>query len=223
MSHANKMSFITLRYRSLVFTEADHVPRSTTTPVAPSRPKRISNGTTTASIQRSSSGPFDDRRQSIKLTVKAPPSKLREVMRPNEVEALQDTLGGGKVIDGPRSRRAAPPPARTMVRTADRPKYAEYGESDIEDDEEDDPEEEEDADGDEDEEVDDFSKLGAEPEGDSDEDEDMEDAPPPPPFKQHAPPKPPKITFKPARNDVQQPSAPKFVVTQPQVGQLKSV
>ena len=91
-----------------------------------------SNGRSRATVSRVAINPPEPQRQSLKLTVKAPPSKLREVMRANEVDSLQDTLGGGQVIDGPRSRRSAPPP-RVSTRQPDRPKYAEFGESDVED------------------------------------------------------------------------------------------
>jgi Ino eighty subunit 2 len=175
-----------------------------------SRSKRPLPGSATArtTIHRSASNSSDDRRQSLKLTVKAPPSKLREVMRANEVESLQDTLGGGQVIDGPRRRRVAAAAPRTSGR-APRSKYAEFEEDDIDDDEE----EEDDADGERDDE------LGIEPEGESeDEDEDVEmpDAP--------MPPKAPKITLKPpAKSAPKQMSNPRLVVTPANVGPVKSV
>jgi Ino eighty subunit 2 len=175
------------------------------------RSKRTSGGvpiTGRTTIQRSASNSSDDRRQSLKLTVKAPPSKLREVMRANELEALHDTLGGGQVIDGPRRRRAAAPP-RTSGRIR-RPKYAEYDEDDIEDDDEVQRDEEEE---------DDFTKIGAEAEGgtdDEEEDIEMPDAP--------MPPKPPKITLKaPAKTETKPPPNPKLIITPATVGPVKSV
>ena len=177
---------------------------------SPARAKRPSGGSPTdvrTTIQRSASNSSDDRRQSLKLTVKAAPSKLREVMRVNEVDSLQDTLGGGQVIDGPRRRRNQPPP-RVSAR-ARRTKYAEYGESDIDEDEDVEEREEED----------DFSKVGAEAEGgtdDENEDVEMEDAP--------FPPKPAKITLKPpAKVDTKSPPKPKLIITPANVGPVKSV
>ncbi len=174
------------------------------------RAKRTSGGSPSdvrTTIQRSASNSSDDRRQSLKLTVKAAPSKLREVMRANEVDSLQDTLGGGQVIDGPRRRRVQPPP-RVSGRSR-RPKYAEFGESDIDEDEDVEQQEEED----------DFSKVGAEAEGGTDEEEDdveMEDAP--------VPPKAPKITLKPpAKANTKSPPKPKLVVTPANVEPVKSV
>ena len=177
----------------------------------PARAKRTSGGSPNdvrTTIQRSASNSSDDRRQSLKLTVKAAPSKLREVMRANEIDSLQDTLGGGQVIDGPRRRRNQPPP-RVSARPR-RSKYAEYGESDMDEDE--DAEEQE-------EEEDDFSKVGAEAEGgtdDEEEDVEMEDAP--------VPPKPAKITLKPpAKAITKSPPKPKLIVTPADVGPVKSV
>ncbi|KIW77365.1 hypothetical protein Z517_09811 [Fonsecaea pedrosoi CBS 271.37] len=197
---------------------------------ASSRPRRsgasaVASNVSSATVQRGA-GSADDRRQSLKLTVKAPPSKLREVMRANEVESLHDTLGGGQVLDGPRSSRRSALTARASARGSRRPTYAEYGESDIEDEEDEDEDEEEDEDEDEDEQEEptDFDRLGAEPEGGTDdEDVEMEDAPPPPPpARRHLPPKPPKITLKPPANN--KPAAkPKLIVTPAKVGPLKSV
>ncbi|KAJ9614151.1 hypothetical protein H2200_002287 [Cladophialophora chaetospira] len=224
------MSFLSLYYRPRKKARANHVSRSSagTTP-ASSRPRRsgasaVSNNVSSATVQRGS-GTSDDRRQSLKLTVKAPPSKLREVMRANEVDSLHDVLGGGKVLDAPRSSRRSTLAARGATRTVSRSKYAEYGESDIED--EDDEEENDDDEEDDQEDVpNDFDELGAEPEGDTDdEDVEMEDAPPPPPpSKRQAAPKPPKITLKPpAKADSKQPAKPKLVVTPAKVGPVKSV
>lgn len=181
-----------------------------------------STRTSSASIQRASPGAVDDKRQSLKLTVKAAPSKLREVMRANEVDSLHDTLGGGQVLNGPRSRRSAAT-SRTSARTSDaRPKYAEYAESDIEDEEdeeEEDEEEEEEA-----EEINDFDELGAEAEGGTDEevDVDMEDEIIT--TKRQPAPKPPKITLKPpSKSEAKQGIKSKLVVTPANVGPLQSV
>lgn len=229
------MAFLTLYYRPLNKARANHVSRSSaaSTP-ASSRPRRsgpptASANVSSATVQRGS-GTSNDRRQSLKLTVKAPPSKLREVMRVNEADSLLDTLGGGKVLDGPRSSRRTTLAARVVSPAAQRSKYAEFGESDIEDDDEEDEDVEEEQDKDQEDAPNDFDELGAEPEGgtdDEDEDEDieMEDAPPPPPPpKRQAVPKPPKITLKPpAKTDPKQPTKPKLVVTPAKVGPLMSV
>lgn len=156
--------------------------------------------------------------------MKVAPSKLREVMRANEVDSLQDTLGGGQVIDGPRSRRAAAvTAARNNGRGAGRPTYAEYGESDIEEDDDEDEEEEDAEAGDDD--ANDFDELGAEAEGGTDdEDVEMEDAPPPPPTKKApAQPKPPKITLKPPPAQAKPGTKSKIIVTPASVGPLKPV
>jgi Ino eighty subunit 2 len=203
------MAFITLSFTTEMYRSAYQDIVASASISGSSRSKRPLPGSATArtTIHRSASNSSDDRRQSLKLTVKAPPSKLREVMRANEVESLQDTLGGGQVIDGPRRRRVAAAAPRTSGR-APRSKYAEFEEDDIDDDDE-----EEDADGERDDE------LGAEPEeGSEDEDEDVEmpDAP--------MPPKAPKITLKPPAKSAQKPiSNPKLVVTPANVGPVKSV
>ncbi|KIW63286.1 hypothetical protein PV04_10145 [Phialophora macrospora] len=199
---------------------------------ASSRPRRsgasaVPNNVSSATFQRGS-GTSEDRRQSLKLTVKAPPSKLREVMRANEVDSLHDTLGGGMVLDAPRSSRRSTLAARTSTRAPPKSKYAEYGESDIDDEDEDEVEEDDDDDDDEDEQDamrNDFEELGAEPEGDTDdEDVEMEDAPPPPPSKRNTAAKPPKITLKPpATVDSKQSAKRKLIVTPAKVGPVKSV
>ena len=138
-------------------------------------------------------------------------------MRSSELDSLHDVLGGGQVIDGPRRRRAQPPP-RISARGR-RPKYAEYGESDIEDEDDKDGDEEEDEEDEEEEEEDDLTKAGAEPEGgtdDEDGDVEMEDAP--------MPPKAPKITLKPpAKTSIKPTPAPRLVVTPANVGNLRPV
>ena len=189
------------------------------------RPSRRSagaaNGTTSATISRSTSGSPDDRRQSIRLTVKAPPSKLREVMRVNEVDALKDVIGGGQIVEGPRRSRNVPPP-RASGRRPEKPRYAEYGESDIEDDDEEedeDDEQEDDEDADEDEPMQD----AVSDQDEEDEDQEMEDEPSPP-KKSAPPPKPPKITLKqPGGSNGKASSNPKLIVTPAEVGPVKSV
>lgn len=153
-------------------------------------------------------------------------------MRANEVDSLKDTLGGGTVLDGPRSRRSATQ-TRTATRPVSRSKYVEPQESDLEDDEDEDSEE---VDDDEDEEDDDaeleedttmndFDEIGAEAEGGTDdEDIEMEDELPPPTRKNQDPPKPPKITLKtPAKKTSKLPVTPSVIVTPADVGPLQSV
>lgn len=207
---------------------------STASSPASSRPRRsgasaiTTTSTSSASVQRGPTWP-DDRRHSLKLTVKAPPSKLREVMRANEVDTLRDTLGGGQVLDGPRSSRRTALAARSSIRSNQRPTYAELDESELDAEEDEEGEEEEEEEGVEEEDaMNDFDVLGAEAEGgtddEDDEDVDMEDAPLPPP-KRHAPPKAPKITLKPParKSDGKQTSKPKLVVTPAKVGPVRSV
>lgn len=206
------MSFLTIHFSQYEYRKAYKKycrtsAAAATTTTTSSRSKRNLGPSPTharsrATVQRSGIGGSDDKRQSLKLTVKAPPSKLREVMRANEIDSLQDTLGGGQVIDGPRSRRSAAP-ARASNRRAQRPKYAEFAESDIEDEEE----EEED-------EADDMDDIGEAEGGTDDEDVEMEDAP--------DPPKAPKITLKPPSSDKPL-SKPKLVITPAKVGPVKSV
>lgn len=218
------MAFITLHYRHSPKKRADLASSSSaaSTPTS-SRPRRAGTYNNSAATVQRGLGSADERRQSLKLTVKAPPSKLREVMRANEVDSLHDTLGGGKVLDGPRSTRRTAIASRASGRGAQRPTYAEFGESDLEDDEEEEEDDDDEEEEEEEEELNDFDQLGAEPEGGTDdEDVEMEDATPPP--KRHAPPKPPKITLKPpAKTDGKQVAKPKLVVTPANVGPLKSV
>jgi Ino eighty subunit 2 len=231
------MAFITLYYTQAARRRKADLDSSSSTASspAPSRPRRsggsaiTTTSTSSASVQRGSAWP-DDRRHSLKLTVKAPPSKLREVMRANEVDTLKDTLGGGQVLDGPRSSRRAALAARSNTRNNQRPAYAEFDESEL-DVEEEDEEEEEEEEVEEDDAMNDFDALGAEAEGGTDdeddqddEDVDMEDAAIPPP-KRHAPPTAPKITLKPParKSDGKQTPKSKVVVTSASVGAVKSV
>ncbi|KAJ9497027.1 hypothetical protein LTR99_003771 [Exophiala xenobiotica] len=233
------MAFITLYYTQAARRRKADLDSSSSTASspAPSRPRRsggsaITTSTSSASVQRGPAWP-DDRRHSLKLTVKAPPSKLREVMRANEVDTLKDTLGGGQVLDGPRSSRRAALAARSNTRNNQRPAYAEFDESELDAEEEEDEEEDEEEEEvvEEDDAMNDFDALGAEAEGGTDdeddqddEDVDMEDAALPPP-KRHAPPTAPKITLKPPgrKSDGKQSSKSKVVVTPANVGAVKSV
>lgn len=189
-------AFITLKFKKKANKAAykKYVTRAaSSTTVSPRSRARAASGRSSAAISKSSDG----RGQSLKLTVKTAPSKLREVMRANELDSLHDTLGGGQVIEGSRRRRNAPPP-RASARAADRPKYTEFGESDLEDDDEEDPDED----------------MGDEVSGEDD-DVEMDDSP--------VPPKAPRITLKPpAKSSTKQPN-PKLLVTPANVGPLKSV
>ncbi|KPI43541.1 uncharacterized protein AB675_6731 [Cyphellophora attinorum] len=188
------MAFITLKFRTSAKKHAYRklCSSAASSPVVSPRSRTRAAPRSSAAITKSS----DDRRQSLKLTVKAPPSKLREVMRANEVQSLHDVLGGGQVIEG-RRRRAAPPP-RSSTRAAGRQVYTEVGESDIEDEDDDDVEKD-----------DDDNDLD-----DEDEDVEMEDAP--------VPPKAPKITLKPPAKTSGSGNT-KIIVQPPNVGQVKSV
>lgn len=197
---AKMAAFITLKFKKNANKAAykEYVTRAaSSTTLSPRSRARVASGRSSAAISKSSDG----RGQSLKLTVKTAPSKLREVMRANEIESLHDTLGGGQVIEGSRRRRNAPPP-RASARAADRPKYAEFGESDLEDEDED--EDEEDPDEDMDDDV-----------ADEEDDVEMDDAP--------MPPKAPKITLKPPAKSNAKQANPKLLVTPANVGTIKSV
>ncbi|KAK5081150.1 hypothetical protein LTR05_007944 [Lithohypha guttulata] len=178
--------------------------------------------------------------------MKVAPSKLREVMRANEVDSLRDTLGGGQVLSGPRSSRSArtvsatatsQPRTPTGRTAASKSKYAELQESDEEDDV-----------GEEDTTMNDFDEIGAEAEGDTDDQEDdeeeeeedddgdvdMDDGPAPAPAPLPHPtkkntnlPRPPKITLKtPAKKGTattKQALKPSVIVTPTDVGPVRSV
>lgn len=214
------MSFLTLRYRKAQ--KAARTNRRCRAPASPvSRSKRGTAASSSPGLQSVNNGD----KQSIKLTMKVAPSKLREVMRANEVDSLRDTLGGGTVLDGPRSRRSAAQ-TKPNVRPAGRPTYVEPQESDLEDEEEEDDDEEEEDDGAEDEEdtaMNDFDEIGAEAEGGTD-DEDIEMEDEPPPRKAPDPPKPPKITLKtPSKKATKPPITPSVIVTPADVGPVQSV
>lgn len=156
--------------------------------------------------------------------MKVAPSKLREVMRVNELDSLKDTLGGGTVLDAPRSSRRATQP-RSTGRASARPRYVAPRESDIEDDDEDD-EEEEDAEAEGDTTMNDFDEIGAEAEGGTDEEMDMDDSPAPNQGlkKNQFPPKPPKITIKtPSKKDPKQQPRSSVIITPADVGPVQSV
>jgi Ino eighty subunit 2 len=170
---------------------ADVEHRATTSVNTMSRPRRsaavASNASPSVTVSRSPSNSPEDRRKSIRLTVKLPSSKLREVMSEREVARLKDSLTPG--VD-----KVLVPTDRLRSRSSTTKKYAEFGESDEEedDDEEEEDEEEEDQEeeeGDEDEPMNDFDEIGAEPEetdeddedGENDEDVEMEEQTLPPP------------------------------------------
>lgn len=222
------MSFVTLRYGKIKSERRTN--RRTRIPSSPASRSKRSTAVTSSPL----GGNNGDGKQSIRLTMKVAPSKLREVMRANEVDSLRDTLGGGQVLDGPRSTRRATQ-ARTTGRAPGRPKYVEPLESDLDEEEDEDEDEEEedgdddDAEAEEDATMNDFDEIGAEAEGGTDE-EDVEmgdDSPaPPPPKKQNVPPKPPKITLKtPAKKNTtpKQPLKPTLIVTPADVGPVRSV
>lgn len=155
--------------------------------------------------------------------MKVAPSKLREVMRVNELDSLKDTLGGGTVLDAPRSSRRAAQ-TRSPGRASGRSRYVAPRESDVDDDE--DEEDDIEAEAEEDTTMNDFDEIGAEAEGGTDDDMDVDDSPAPAPLpkKNQFPPKPPKITIKtPSKKDPTQPTKPSVVVTPANVGPLQSV
>ena len=161
---------------------------------------------TTITIAREPSSSPGDGRDSIRLTVKMPPSKLREATSGNRDKPAslnsRDSLGPPEIVSGPRSSRAK----RSVV--------IDSGSDDDDDDDEDDDEDaegeedEQDDQGDDDEEMDD-DEGEEDAEGEEDEEEedaegesdvDMDDAgPPPPPIIQRAgPPSYPKLLVTPA-------------------------
>lgn len=143
-------------------------------------------------------------------------------MRVNEVDALKDVIGGGRIVEGPRrSRNVAPP--RASGRRPDKPRYAEYGESDLEDDDDEEEDEDDEQEDEEDADEDEPMQDAVSDQDEEDEDQDMEDEPSPP--KKSAPPKkPPKITLKqPNSTNGKAPANPKLIVTPAQVGPVKTV
>ena len=102
----------------------------------------------------------DDRRRSLKLTVKLPGSRLREMTRRDELAGLKDSLGGGEILTG----------RRKTARTGEKKRYVEYVDSEIEEDEDELVEEELENETAEDGAMDDFEQMGAEAEGTDDED-----------------------------------------------------
>jgi len=156
-----------LRTRSNPTQEADPTPS-----IASSRPRRAAAPTSSLSIERTSP---EEPRQSIKLTVKAPPSKLREVTNSsssnrgrNITVNSRDSFEGGEIVVGSRPRK--------------KPIVEESSEDEEEDPEPNDEEEDEDAEGEEDDDMGEDEDEDAEGE----EDEEMVDAPalhPPLPYK----------------------------------------
>jgi len=159
---------------------------------ATTRPRRNttirSSGTT---IERSSP---EQGRDSIRLTVKAPPSKLAEATsglkgRAGNVKVnSRDTFEGGEIVSGPRSGRKKAIVEESSEEEDEPDPEADYEDED--DGEQDDIEEEEDEEEDEEEEEEDVD-MDEDAEG---EDVDMDDAPPPPPPKQKSLPALPKVT-----------------------------
>lgn len=179
--------------------------------------KAGTNGPLQRASTRVTSTTSDLSRQSIKLTMKVPPSKLREVMRVSEIDSLKDTLGGGTVLDGPRTGRrvVTPQTRRSAGRANERPKYTEQYSD-------------EDGDGGEvDEEEDTTMQDLGEDEEDDEDDEDVranEGSEIQPTKRAPTHPKAPKITLKTAsRTDGKATPKPKLIVTPARVGPVQSV
>lgn len=186
-----------------------------------SRPRRAAaapatsnaNQSSSITVSRSPSDSPEDRRRSIKLTVKMPSSKLREVTSQSSVGRnvavnSRDSFEAGEIMTGKRSTRA---PEATKLR--------EYN-----------PEEDSE-DWDESESEEDFGNLDpptpvlmtSTSEEEDDDDEEFEEPPPPPPkqAQTRAEPKPavqqkPKIQGKPGAN-------PALIITPAAEGPIKSV
>ncbi|KAH7064869.1 PAPA-1-like conserved region-domain-containing protein [Macrophomina phaseolina] len=159
----------TRRLRSRAQINADQASHPTS---ASSRPRRAAAAPTSATIERTSP---EESRQSIHLTVKAAPSKLREATSGNSSHPRRtagvnsrDSFVGGEIVVGQRSSRNK----KTIVEETSEEELDEdeLGDDDVEEDD------------DEDEEMADDDDADA----DADEDVDMEDslpAPPPPAVK----------------------------------------
>ncbi|KAK7543970.1 PAPA-1-like conserved region-domain-containing protein [Phyllosticta citribraziliensis] len=171
----------TRRLRSRAQINADSTSQP---PAATSRPRRAAAAPTSATIERTSP---EETRQSIHLTVKAAPNKLREVTSGATTSRRgRGSLEGGDVVSGQR---------------ASRNKKAIVEESSEEEDEDNDGEEDgEDDDQDED--------LSEEEDADADEDVDMEDAlpEPTPPAKGRGAAKPTKPAISISRPEPEVPS-----------------
>ena len=157
------MSTRRLRSRASLTAESSHVASSS------GRPRRgVAASASSATIERTSP---EETRQSIHLTVKAPPSKLREAtsgsVRNVSVNS-RDRFQGGEILSGPRGSRNK----KVIVE-----------ESSEEEDEEEDEEAEEPEEMDEDEEEDgeEAEEDDEDVDAEGEDDVEMEDAPPPPP------------------------------------------
>ena len=200
--------------------DASSIPASSSAAMS-SRPRRAAaasiNEAALSSVTVSRSNTPEARRRSIKLTVKLPSSKLREVTTDKHVKALQDTLEPGDYwkTDGQRRRRT-------------QKSYVIPGPSDDDDEEQDeendDEEEEEDDEGDEqDEPMNDFDEIGAEAESSEEEDADGEPDEEDVDMDEPAHPKPPKIVLKQTPKSGGKPPKPTLIVTPAPTGPLKSV
>ena len=163
----------------------------------------------TSSVTVSRSNTPEARRRSIKLTVKLPSSKLREVTTERDIKGLKATLTEGEYW-------AKLPEDKLRKRTQKNYKIPEP--SDEEEEEDDNDEVEED---DMDEQMNDFAEIGAEAEsseedvdGDADEDVRMDEPTLPPP---------PKIKLRQTSTAGGKISKPTLIVTPAATGPLKSV
>ena len=165
------------------------------------RPRRNtatrSSGTT---IERSSP---EVGRDSVKLTIKAPPSKLAEATSGPRGRAAsikvnsRDTFVGGEIVTGPRASRKKAIVEETSEEEDEPDPEADYeDEEDVDQDDLDDGEEEEEEEEvEEDDEDEEEIEVDEDAEGEEDEDIEMEDIPPPPPPKQKSAPVLPKVTI----------------------------
>jgi Ino eighty subunit 2 len=170
------------------------------------------NNASSSSVTVSRSNTPEERKRSIKLTVKLPSSKLREVMTERDVKGVKAFNTEGKYW-------ANKPQGLLRKRTQKNYKIPEPSDDEEDDDDDDDDEVGEDE---ADEPMDDFAEVDAEPEiseeedadGDAEEDVDMDEPTLPPP---------PKIKLRHTATSDGKPSKPKLVVTPAQTGPVKSV
>ena len=205
----------TLRTRAQL-TEASQPP-----PAMSSRPRRTattqqklrdSSPQATVTVARNSSTSPVDGRNSIRLTVKMPPSKLREATSGSRVKSVglssRDSLEPAEVVSGPRSSRAK---RSVVIDSGSEDDDDDEDEDDDGEDEEDDAqgeedegeEEEEVEEGDEEEGAEEEDEEDEEAEGDEEEEQDAEgesdvemqdaDAPPPPVIQRTGPPSKPRL------------------------------
>lgn len=197
----------TLRSRASLNAESSNPPK----PAAMTRPRRLVSGSTTPSVTvaRVPSQSPDSARKSIRLTVKMPSNKLREVTSGGRKSASihsRDSFEPSEIMVGPRGSRAK----RAIVDETGSEEDEEEDE-DEEDEEDQSEEDEEQGEQEEREEEDDEEDAEGEDdledaEGESEEiDENgdvvMQDQPPPPPIiKMTGPSMKPKVTVTPARD-----------------------